>query len=98
MARFPYHEENVVALGRLLAEAAIDPARKKRLMDDPATELQRIGLPNETTALFNFKVVAEEPSIPHAVLPYRLNQEKLAHSDPSYLTTIAGTVISRQVN
>lgn len=98
MARFPHYKENTKALGRLLAEASVNPALRKKLERDPSAELRRIGLPPETTHLFNFKVVTEEPGRPFAVLPYRLNQHKLDKRDPEYLATIADTVVTDAVN
>lgn len=98
MARFPYYRENIRELGRLLAEAAIDPDLRKRLETDPKSELRRIGLPEETTALFNFKVVNEQAGQPIAVLPFRLNQQRLDQHDPDYLARVAGTVFMPVVN
>ena len=98
MARFPYYKENIRALGRLLAEAARDPKLKKRLEDDPKSELRRIGLPEETTALFNFKVVTEQEGRSLAVLPFRLNQQRLDRHDPDYLALVSETVIARALN
>jgi hypothetical protein len=98
MARFPHYKENTKALGRLLAEASVNPALRRKLQCDPSTELRRIGLPPETTELFNFKVVTEEQREPFAVLPYRLNQERLGNRDPEYLATIADTVMAGTVN
>lgn len=98
MARFPHYQENAKALGRLLAEASVNPALRMRLKKDPATELGRIGLPPEATSLFNFKVVEEVGNKAFAVLPYRLNQQKMDKLDPGYLETIAETTIYTNVN
>lgn len=98
MARFPYYKENIQALGRLLAEASLDPTLRKRLETDPVSELRRIGLPEETTALFNFKVVSEQVGKPFAVLPFRLNQQRLDRQDPDYLARVAETVFTPALN
>lgn len=98
MARFPYHKENIRELGRLLAEASIDPKLRKRLETDPKSELRRIGLPDETMALFNFKVVSEQAGHPFAVLPFRLNQQRLDQHDPDYLARVAETIITPALN
>lgn len=98
MARFPHYKENAKALGRLLAEASVDLVLKERLKADPVAELRRIGLPPEATSLFNFKVVEENGDKPFAVLPYRLNQEKLNRLDPNYLAKIAETTVIPSMN
>lgn len=98
MARFPYYKHNIQALGRLLAEAAANPAVRKRLEENPRAELRRIGLPEEATELFHFKIVSEEADKPVAVLPFQLNQERLNRHDPEYLAQVARTVISTSVN
>jgi len=98
MARFPYYRENIRALGRLLAEASLDPELRKRLEEDPKSELRRIGLPEETTALFDFKVISEQSGRPFAVLPFRLNQKRLDRHDPDYLARVAETVFTPAVN
>ncbi|MBD8889953.1 hypothetical protein [Roseibium litorale] len=95
MARFPVYQKNILALGRLLANAATDPDAERRLKSDPAGELRRAGLPETTVSLFNFKVSVtqtgkEEP----VVIPWRLNQEKLAKRDPEYLTSLADSLMS----
>ncbi len=98
MARFPYYKENIRELGRLLAEASVDPELCKRLESDPKSELQRIGLPEETIALFNFKVLSERVGRPVAVLPFRLNQQRLDRQDPDYLARVAETVLTPTLN
>jgi hypothetical protein len=98
MARFPYHKENVKALGRLLAEASVDPDCRRRLEADPKSELRRIGLPEQTLALFEFKIVSEADKSPIAVLPFKLNQERLKRADPDYLNLVTKTVIGQAVN
>ncbi len=98
MARFPYYKENIRELGRLLAEASQDPDLRKRLETDPKSELRRIGLPEETMALFNFKVLSERAGQPVAVLPFRLNQQRLDRHDPDYLARVAETVITPALN
>lgn len=98
MARFPHYQENAKALGRLLAEASVKPELRERLKKDPAAELRRIGLPPEATWFINFKVVEEIDDKPFAVLPYRLNQNKLDSLDTEYLGKIADTTIYSKMN
>jgi hypothetical protein len=98
MARFPHYKDNAQALGRLLAEASVDLALRERLKEDPAAELSRIGLPPEATSLFNFKIVEDNGDKPFAVLPYRLNREKLNRLDPYYLARIAETTVISKFN
>ncbi len=54
MARFPYYEKNVGALGRLIAQAAVDSDLLARLKKDPLSYLTDIGLPEQTTQLIRF--------------------------------------------
>lgn len=98
MPRFPNCQTHAMSIGKLLAEAALDPELKKRLHSDPATELRRIGLPEQTVALFQFKIVSESGSKPAIVLPYRLNTERLERHDPDYLAKVARTIPSNAVN
>lgn len=98
MPRFPNCQPHVQAIGKLLAQAALDPEVKKRLCTTPAAELRRIGLPEQAVALFQFKVVSESVSKPTIVLPYRLNTERLERHDPDYLAKIARTLPSSAVN
>ncbi|SHN14866.1 hypothetical protein [Roseibium suaedae] len=92
MARFPAYQKNILALGQLLAKAATDPEAQRRLKSDPAGELRRAGLPEETVSLFTFKVsVTKAGEKEPVVLPWRLNQEKLTRQDPDYLLSIAET-------
>lgn len=99
MARFPAYEKNALELGRLLARAAVDPDFQQALMADPEAELRRIGLPEETVALFNFKIVppGDKKQDP-VVLPYRLNETRLARMDPDYLSSIASSIPSSALN
>ena len=95
MARFPYYKSNVAALGKLLAEAKLDPEKRRRLQNDPSGELRKIGLPEQTTALFNFEVVEEDPDAKCVTIPFRLNSNKLDQNDPGYLEAV-GTMLSRR--
>ncbi|WP_417689678.1 hypothetical protein [Roseibium sp.] len=99
MPRFPVYERNIKELGRILARAATDPEFKRRLMDDPAEELRRAGLPEATVQLFVFSVI-DESSLdrPPVVLPFRLNETKLAAQDPEYLDQVASIVPAGHVN
>ncbi|WP_289034020.1 hypothetical protein [uncultured Roseibium sp.] len=99
MPRFPAYEKNIVALGKLLAEASVNPELKQKLIDDPAAELRRIGLPEKTAALFNFKVVQEDDhEKPPVVLPYRLNEERLASGEEQYLSQLADLIPPNTLN
>lgn len=98
MPRFPNCQSHAKAIGKLLAQAALDPEMKKRFHRDPATELRRIGLPEQTVALFQFKIVSESGSKPAIVLPYRLNNERLERHDADYLAQVARTLPSSAVN
>lgn len=89
MARFPYHERNVVELGKMLARAAVDEDYRKALQKNPAAELSRLGLPKQTTDLMIFKVI-DGKQHPNAVaLPFKLNQSKLAGQDENYLAGLS---------
>lgn len=92
MARFPYYNRNVKALGELLAKAATDPALSEALKADPKKLLSDIGLPGQTTELLRFSVVEQTPGEKVVSLPYRLNKEKLNQEDADYLTGIASLV------
>jgi|GEM_PF-2397971 len=88
MARFPYYKRNIAALGKLLADARLDPAIRAELSKNPNKLLAEIGLPDNVTQLVEFEVVdpADENAV---VLPYRLNQERLDRKDPEYLTQLS---------
>lgn len=86
MARFPYYQRNVVELGRLIAKAALDESFREKLIDDPNAKLSEIGLPHQTTALMNFKVVDGNTVTNPVALPFRLNQGKLDSNDQDYLS------------
>jgi hypothetical protein len=88
MARFPLPASKIPVLGRILAEAAADPARREALCSNPAAVLAAAGLPASLTALFDFKIIAETPEIRHVVLPFRYNAAKLASADAAYLQDI----------
>jgi hypothetical protein len=88
MARFPHYRENVVALGKLLAEARINPAVRASLKKSPEKELARIGLPTNVTALMNFSIV-DEPGNTTIAVPFKLNDDLVRSNDPAYLTSIA---------
>lgn len=88
MARFPMPASKVAALGRILAEAAVNPAQRQALIDDPKTVLAAAGLPAELTSLFDFKVVCDSENARHIVLPFRYNTDKVRHGDNGYLSEI----------
>jgi len=89
MARFPYHERNVVELGKLIARAAVDEKYRKFLQGNAAAELADIGLPTQTTKLIEFKVVDSSQHPSATVLPFRLNQAKLDARNPDYLSALS---------
>lgn len=95
MARFPYYERNVIALGKRLAEASLDPQKRASLERNPKEELAAIGLPGETVGLFEFKVIHANPDQNHVVLPFRLNKTKLDQKDPLYLEGLGKLFSSR---
>lgn len=98
MPRFPNCQPHAKAIGKLLAQAALDPELRRRLHAAPEAELRRIGLPEQTVALFQFKIVSESGSKPAVVLPYRLNAARLERLDPDYLANIARTLPSSALN
>ncbi|WP_305985451.1 hypothetical protein [Roseibium sp. MMSF_3544] len=89
MARFPYHQRNIAALGRLLAEARLDPDKFRKLKSAPEKTLAEIGLPKQVTSLIQFEIVDGDHHNPVA-LPYRLNQSRLSEGDSEYLASVAG--------
>lgn len=99
MARFPATEKNIISLGKLLAEAATNPQLRKKLAENPQEELRRIGLPERTVELLNFKVVVEkEDEPPTIVLPFKLNDQRLLSRDPEYLTQLAKLIPENTIN
>ncbi|WP_306145077.1 hypothetical protein [Roseibium sp. MMSF_3412] len=98
MARFPHYKSNAAKLGKLLAHAATDASVNKAFKQDPASFLREIGLPPETTELFNFKVVSENSSTKSVTLPYRLNAAKLANEDAEYLGGLSQLFPQRHLN
>jgi len=89
MARFPYYQKNIRALGELLAKAAMDETLRRSLQSDPAKFLSEIGLPRRTTELMSFTVI-DKKKTPNAVaLPFRLNDAKLDSSDDAYLSSLS---------
>ncbi len=98
MARFPHYKSNAAKLGKLLARASTDPGVQRALRQDPASFLREIGLPPETTELFNFKVVSEDTTTKSVTLPYRLNATKLAIKDADYLGSLSELFPSSHLN
>ncbi|WP_029065696.1 hypothetical protein [Labrenzia sp. DG1229] len=90
MARFPYFQRNVAALGRLLAHARLDPAKFEKLKSNPQMALAELGLPGQVTSLMEFAVIDGEYNNSIA-LPYRLNQERLREYNKEYLLSLATT-------
>ncbi|MCR9057306.1 MAG: hypothetical protein NXI02_08230 [Rhodobacteraceae bacterium] len=90
MARFPYFQRNVAALGRLLAHARLDPAKFDKLKTDPQLALAELGLPSQVTSLMEFAVIDDEDNNSIA-LPFRLNQERLREYNRDYLLSLATT-------
>ncbi len=88
MARFPYYKRNIAALGKLLAQARLDPKLRERLANDPNSLLAEIGLPENVTQLLEFEVV-DSPDRNITVLPYKLDQERLDRADSTYLTQLS---------
>ncbi|MCK7615920.1 hypothetical protein [Roseibium sediminicola] len=89
MARFPYHQRNVVELGKLIAKAALDESYRTTLHENPASELSGIGLPRQTTELIEFQVVDGKQHHNAVALPYRLNQSKLDNRNAEYLSGLS---------
>jgi len=85
MARFPYYHRNINALGRLIAQAASDPDFLSRLSSNPNAALEEIGLPKQTTALMNFRVVKETSGRQSITLPFRVDTSKIKAGDAAYL-------------
>lgn len=98
MARFPHYKSNVASLGKLLARAATDAGVKEAFQQDPAAFLREIGLPEETTELFDFKVVSDDVTKGSVTLPYRLNDSKLSNGDAEYLGHLSHLFPSRSLN
>lgn len=96
MARFPYYQRNVVALGRLLADARLDPRKFERLKNDPNAALTELGLPDRVTSLIEFEVIDGGQDNPVA-LPYRLNQQRLQENNENYLRSVA-SIFSRDTS
>lgn len=90
MARFPHYQKNAAALGRLLANAAVDPNLKAALKADPKTVLKKIGLPDVAVELFEFRIVDASDYTSTITLPFRLNAEKVAKADAQYLSQLGG--------
>jgi len=88
MARFPHYGRNAAALGRLLADARLDPSVRNRLLENPKRELAKIGLPESVTELISFKVI-DDTQNEAVTLPFRLNQRRLDEGDATYLGSIA---------
>ena len=89
MARFPYHQKNISALGKLIAKAASDGDFLNRFRQDPSPILREIGLPTQTVELIDFKVIARKDSPKAVAIPYKLNSEKLRSSNPEYLSNLS---------
>lgn len=94
MARFPYYNSNIVELGKLIAKASIDQNFRAILKRDPASCLDEIGLPEQTTKLMNFSVVDAREHPNAKALPFRLNQSKLDSRNEAYIRGLASLVQS----
>ncbi len=64
----------------------------------PQVRIATYRPPEGTIALFNFKVLSERVGRPVAVLPFRLNQQRLDRQDPDYLARVAETVLTPTLN
>ncbi|ASP32634.1 hypothetical protein CHH27_04735 [Labrenzia sp. VG12] len=84
MARFPHYKSNVIELGRLLARASLDESVREALVSSPQEALAQIGLPKHATSLMTFKVVDQRLQENAVVLPYKLNDDKLASNIAGY--------------
>ncbi|MES0882256.1 hypothetical protein [Roseibium sp. SCP14] len=89
MARFPFHKSNIRELGRLLAKASLDEKIMASLQNDPASCLEQIGLPAQTTKLMTFNVIDQKQHPNAKALPYRLNTRKLRSGDRAYLRELS---------
>ncbi len=98
MARFPYYKRNVRLLGQLIAKAATNEETFRSFKADPRTFLKNIGLPDETTNLIDFVVVAETSNRKSVALPYRLNSEKLDARDTKYLEDLSNMFPRNHLN
>lgn len=98
MARFPHYKRNVKALGKLIATVATDENLQESFRENPKLFLERIGLPPQTTELLNFSVVSESNAQKAVTVPFRLNAEKLASGDSSYLSELANLFPRKQLN
>ncbi|WP_422376208.1 hypothetical protein [Roseibium sp.] len=95
MARFPYYRRNIVALGRLLAEARVDPEKRAALKNAPQQILSDLGLPEHVTKLISFEVV-DGASSDVVALPYRLNEKRVSQGNREYLSGL-GAMFQAQV-
>lgn len=98
MARFPYYKRNIQALGRLLAQAALDEELRKSLQKDPASFLSELGLPAQTTDLMQFTVVDGKEARNAVALPFRLNDAKLEAADKTYLEGLSALLPQPRLN
>ena len=98
MARFPYHTSNIKALGKLIAEAALNAEAREKLTGNPNDALAKIGLPPQTIELMRFKVIDESATGKAVAIPFRLNEGKLQASNEDYLTGIASMVSQPKLN
>ncbi len=90
MARFPHYRKNIVALGRLLAQARLDPRLREALKNSPEQELARIGLPENVTRLITFRII-DSPDQRSVALPFKLDDKLLRDGNAAYLTSIANS-------
>ncbi len=98
MARFPYYRSNIKALGKLLAQAALDEDLRIALQKDPGKFLAELGLPRQTTELMQFTVVDEKEHRKAAAVPFRLNDDKLKAADETYLEGLATMLHQPRLN
>lgn len=92
MARFPHYKSNIRELGKLIAQASVDQNFRSKLKQDPASFMEEIGLPEQTTKLMKFSIVdaSEHPNA--MALPFRLNQAKLDSGNEAYLRGLASFI------
>ena len=88
MPRFPATKNNIRSLGALIAKASLDKKYQESFKKHTVSHLAEIKLPEETTSLFNFKIIEESSTKKIVVIPFRLNQSKLDNLNQSYIETI----------
>jgi hypothetical protein len=79
------------AIGKVVGEASIDPAKRAAFKADPAGALRDAGVPESSLQGLDLKVCEDKEAVVHLVVPFEADADKIDAGDKTYLELL-GTV------